>query len=160
MADDAPYEQIVSVEELGAKLPFVMDEDDKREAELTLDTLSDDARDLGSPRWDAHNAPRQVRNIILRAANRHMKNYESYTMSRAGDESVSWTDRGDEAGTAYFTERESSAIRKLAGNRNSGFWSVGLYAYNDPQVKKEVGYASTLDSGEDFPYFADGTGRL
>jgi hypothetical protein len=125
-------ETLVTPEELEAKVPFVMDDDEKREAALALDTLSDDARFYGKATWsDASKTPRQVINLIMRAASRHMKNYDGYVQSRAGDESLSWTDRGEDAGSAYFTKREIAVLREMAGNRRSGFHTVGLVAYGE-----------------------------
>lgn len=121
-------EALVTIEELTPKLPFTMDADEAREAEGALEYLSDDARLYGRRTWATPaTTPRQVKNLILRACVRHMKNYEGYTQSRAGDESVSWTDRGEAAGAAYFTEREIRALKTIAGN--SAFYSVNAVAH-------------------------------
>lgn len=144
-------EALVSVEELAARLPFVMDEDETREAEGALEDLSDDARSYGRATWlNPTSAPRQVRNLVLRAAARHMKNYDGFTTSRAGDESVGWTDRGEQAGSAYFTAAEIKLLRGLSGR--GGFASVPLSTWQN--TAGSVGYVPVAGGGDPFPMFA------
>lgn len=123
---------LATTEELALRLPFVMDTDEEREATGALDDLSDDARIYGRGTWgDTVACPDEVKNLVLRAAARHMKNYDGFTSSRAGDENVYWTDRGHEAGSAYFTEREIKKLKALAGSR-AGFHSVAASAWGTP----------------------------
>lgn len=144
-------EALVTVEELAARLPFVMDEDEKREAVGALEDLSDDARSYGRATWTTPaTAPRQVKNMIRRAAGRHMKNYDGFTTSRAGDESVGWTDRGEQSGSAYFTAAEIKMLRGLSGR--GGFTSVPLSGYQD--TRGAVGYVPAAGGGDPFPMFA------
>lgn len=140
---------LITTEELTGRLPFEMDADETREAEGALEDLSDDARFYGKVQWATPaTTPRQVKNLVLRAAARHMKNYDGFTQSRAGDESLSWTDRGEDAGSAYFTEREIKILRQMSGNQRNGFHSVAVTAWgNSPRVD-----ASNLVRDEDgFP---------
>lgn len=147
-------EPLATLEELAARLPFVMDEDEEREAAGALEDLSDDARTYGKPTWETiARTPQQVRNLILRAAARHMKNPDGYTQSRAGDESVSWTDRGEAAGSATFTDREVKVLRQLAGNTRNGFHSVGIYAYGRKPASA-VGLVGDAGSSEPIQMFA------
>lgn len=132
-------EALVTVEELADRLPFVMDADDEREATGALEDLSDDARYYGSDSWvDALTTPRQVRNLVLRAAVRHMKNYEGFIQSRAGDETLVWTDRGEDAGSAYFTRREQNALRQMAG-KGGGLGSFDTTAWGTSEHHRHVG---------------------
>lgn len=142
---------LVSVPELAARVPFVMTDDEVREAEMALESLSDDARYYGKASWiDANSAPQQIKNLVLRAAARHMKNYEGYVQSRAGDEGLMWTDRGEEAGSAYFTKSEVRILQSYSGNRNSGFHSSDSFAWStkvpavDPNRLVKDEYGQTL----------------
>ena len=124
---------LVSVEELSDRLPFEMDSDEEREATGALDDLSDDARYYGSESWETpETAPHQVKNLILKAAVRHMKNYEGYTQSRAGDETVGWTDRGHESGSAYFTESEQKRLAAYANRSTLHSVSVSSWGTKTP----------------------------
>ncbi|WP_405056969.1 hypothetical protein OG474_30045 [Kribbella sp. NBC_01505] len=108
---------LATVVELADKLPFTMGEDEKREAKLALETLSDDARFYGKPRWtNPFVTPPSVVRLVLKAANRHMKNYEGFTQSRAGDETVAWDGQGEDAGSARFSAAEKKQLQQL-GNR-------------------------------------------
>jgi hypothetical protein len=141
---------LVALADLEARLPFVLNEDEKREATGALEDLSFDAQSIGSARWiDELTTPTAVKNLILRAAARHMKNYEGYTMSRAGDETVQWADQ-ETPGTATFTEDEKSMLRTMGGNRKF-IGSVTVVAHGS--ADRKIGYVPT-DGGSDFPMFA------
>lgn len=147
-------EALVSVLQVADRLSFVMTADEERECQGAIDDLSDDARHYGKAIWtNSDNTPPQVKNLILRAAARYMKNYEGYTQSRAGDESVSMVDRGPEAGSAHFTEREIKVLRELNGNAKSGLHTAGMVAYgNGP--RRSVGFVRDSQSNEPIHYFA------
>lgn len=143
---------LVSITDLASRLPFTLDADETREAEGALADLSFDAQAIGSQLWvDPETTPLAVKNLILRAAARHMKNYEGYTLSRAGDETVQWTDKGESAGTATFTPDEKKIIAQMAG-RGAFIGTVGVYAY--PAPDRKIGYVPSAQ-GADFPLFAD-----
>ena len=149
---------LVDIADLIARLPFVMDEDEMREAEGALSDLSFDAQSIGSALWaDPATTPQAVQNLIVRAAARHMKNYEGYTMSRAGDETVQWQDH-DVAGQATFTKDEKLMLKTMGG-RLPFIGGVGVYAYGT-SVRREgmvpVDYAVEYRRS-DFPLFADET---
>lgn len=145
---------LATTAELAPRLSFVMDEDDEREADGALEDLSEDARHYGSQAWiDQASTPDYVINLILRAAARHMKNYEGYTMSRAGDETVQWTDRGESSGTATFTKEEIKALKGMAGR--TGFGTIPLAGFGK-STRPTIGYVPVAPApGKDFPYFAD-----
>lgn len=148
---------LVTTDELGARLPFAMDADELREATGALEDLSFDAQALGNAAWATPEAtPQSVKNLILRAAARHMKNYEGYTVSRAGDETVQWSDKGESAGTATFTDDEKRLLRTMGG-KTPFIGGVTIVAHGTAQRKigyVPVDYAPTLRRS-DFPLYAD-----
>lgn len=121
-------EEIATLEELQARLDWQLDTGEQAVAKGALEDLSDDARFYGSQRWDELTAPRQVRSLVLRAAARYMRNPDGFVQSRAGDETIIWSDNGEEAGTARFTENERKILGALAG-RGQGIVSVGITAH-------------------------------
>lgn len=107
---------LATVDDLQARLAFEMTPEERREATGALTDLSDLARTYGSSAWASEaSTPESVRNLILRAAARYMKNYEGYVQSRAGDETLIWSDQKGNAGAAYFTSDEKAALRGTAG---------------------------------------------
>jgi hypothetical protein len=134
-----------------------MDADELREATGALADLSDDARHYGSPKWvSVAVTPRQVINLVLKAAVRHMKNYEGYTLSQAGDERVAFTDRGEEAGTAHFTEQEIERLNEIGGHRRTGFYSVGTFAYGRAVRDSREGLVPDAGSNEPIQFYSNG----
>lgn len=143
---------LVSIDDLISRLPFTMDADETREANGALEDLSFDAQSIGSARWTtAANTPQSVQNLILRAAARHMKNYEGYTVSRAGDETVQWAE-SETPGTATFTAEEKRMLAQMGG-RGSFIGTVNVIAYQSAN-RPIVGTVPT-EQGDDFPLFAD-----
>jgi len=114
---------LATVDELQARLDWVLDSGEQGVAQGALDDLSDDARYHGLDTWDSDTAPRQAKSLVLRAAARFMRNPDGYTQSRAGDETLAWTDLGEQAGTAYFTAQEKTMLASLAGKNTSGLYS-------------------------------------
>lgn len=143
---------LVTITELSARLPFVLNDDETREAEGAIADLAFDAQSTGSAGWTTpENTPQAVKNLILRAAARHMKNYEGYTMSRAGDETVQWQDH-DVAGQATFTKDEKTMLRQMGG-RGPFIGSVSIVAYGT-KANYSTEYAPT-SSGSPIPYWYD-----
>lgn len=145
---------LVTTTELAERLPFVMDADELREATGALEDLSDDARLYGSELWlTPTSAPRQVKSLVMRAAARHMKNYDGFVSSRAGDEAVAWTDRGEGAGSAYFTEKEIKALRAMA--HRTGLSSAPTTPWRTrSQPADEFVPTSDTGSTKPFPFYA------
>lgn len=146
---------LATTDELADRLPFTMDPDELREAEGALIDLSDEARHYGSSRWlSIETTPEPVINLILRAATRHMKNYEGYIQSRAGDEAVTFTDKGINAGSAHFTPDEQARLGELGGYRRTTFYSVNAYAYNNGKRQLPTdGFVPGEGSSEPIPYY-------
>ncbi len=143
-------EPLATIEELAARLPFVMDEDEEREAMGALEDLSDDARHYGKSSWtEPATTPPQVSRLVLKAAARHMKNPDGYTQSRAGDETLAWDEKGEEAGAAYFIPREIDQLRRLAGITK--IFSVPMVAWGT-KCRHREGLVPT-EGGSPFPLF-------
>lgn len=149
---------LASNTQLAERLPFVMDENDQREAVGAIEDLSDEARHYGNPRWISPEAtPYAVINLVLKAAARHMKNYEGYTSSRAGDEAVGWTDRGVEAGSATFTPAERDRLADLGGHQRNGFQSVNMFAFQRKTALRQEGLVPDATSSEPINFFSSDT---
>lgn len=151
-------EALAAVSELAARLSFVMSADEQREAVGALEDLSDEARFYGRSNWETpETSPREVKNLVLKAAGRHMKNYEGYTVSAAGDERVGWSDRKtspDEDGSATFSPAERRRLGELAGNRQPDLETAGMFAYQTRRNRRHEGYVPDSGGGT-FPMFCD-----
>lgn len=121
-------DELATLPELQSRLDWQLDTGEQSVAQGALEDLSDDARFYGSQRWDSTTAPRQVKSLVLRAAARFMRNPDGFVQSRAGDETIQWSDGGEDAGTAHFTEREQKILAALSG-RGQGIVSVQAVAY-------------------------------
>lgn len=152
-------EALAAIAQLAVRLPFVMDEDELREAGGALDDLSDEARFYGNSRWTTPTlAPYAVVNMVLKAAARHMKNYEGFVTSRAGDETTTWTDRKsnpDENGSATFSAEERGRLAEHGGKQRSGFHSVGMFAYQRKAHQRQQGLVPDPQSATPIHYFSD-----
>jgi hypothetical protein len=153
-------EPLATVDELQDRLDWVLDSGEQGVAEGALGDLSDDARFYGTSSWtDDLVAPRQVKSLVLRAAARFMRNPDGYTQSRAGDETLQWGDRGENAGSAFFTTREQQMLARIAGSNTSGVISVPLQAWG-PSKPTGPGYVQVDPTNyakkpRDFPFFAE-----
>lgn len=152
-------EPLATIEDLEARLDWVLDDLELSVAETALEDLSDDARFYGSSTWDEATAPRQAKSLVLRAAARFMRNPDGYTQSRAGDETLMWGDKGENAGSAHFTEREQQMLARIAGVNTSSIHSVELVAWG-PRRETGPGYVPVDPTGyaqkpRDFPFFAE-----
>lgn len=146
---------IATFAELQSRLDWVLDSGEQGVANGVLEDLSDDARYYGSEKWDSSTAPRQVKSLVLRAAARFMRNPDGYTQSRAGDETLMWSDQGENAGTAYFNEREQKMLAALANRSNQAFGTAQVVAWGPTKgYHDQVGYVPA--AGGLFPFYADG----
>lgn len=143
-------EPFATVDELKARLDWDLEPDEERAAAGALEDLSEWARYHGR-NWTKDNAPRLVRSIVLSAAARYMRNPDGYTQSRAGDETLAWTDRGHESGSAYLTRNEIESIKRLA--RPATFGTVVVSAWGPQRSRPSAGYVPT-PGGAPFPYYA------
>ncbi|WJN63026.1 head-tail joining protein 1 [Streptomyces phage phiScoe3] len=144
-----------TLEDLKARLDWELDEDEERVAGGALEDASDLAAHYGRE-WAEGNAPRLVRTLVLKAAQRYMKNPDGYTQSRAGDETLAWNDaQGENAGTVYFTDDEIKLLGSLGG-RKPGLVSVPISAWNSKIRHRDHGGRVPVDYGGDtFPLYGD-----
>lgn len=144
-------EPFATVEELQARLDWTLDAGEQSLAEGALEDLSYEAHEFRAAWISAATAPPGVRNLVLKAAARFMRNPDGYTQSRAGDETLGWAEQRD-PGSACFTEAERKRLAGLAGN--NGFGTVQVYAWGNTRNLRE-GYVSTGVAGEKpFPMFS------
>ena len=160
--------ELATLPELQARLDWQLDSGEQNVATSALEDLSDDARFYGSNRWDSDTAPRQVKSLVLRAAVRHMRNPDGFVQSRAGDETIQWSDGGEDAGTAHFTQREEKMLAALAG-RGSCLASVNVVAYgptnrrgpryinpHTQDVSESIGYVPAENGAAPLPFYVEG----
>lgn len=155
-----------TLDELKARLDWTLDADEERIATASLEDASDLARAYAGRDWDpAATAPRLVRTMVLKACKRYMNNPSGYTQSRAGDETLGWSDdAGENAGTVYFTRDEQEMLANLGGRR-SGLVSVGVTAWNSniQRYRNRQSWSSGNDlpagfvpaDGKNVPFFGD-----
>ncbi|MFG1602851.1 hypothetical protein [Actinoplanes sp. NPDC049265] len=135
------------------RLDWALDPDETRIAAAALEDASELARSYGRD-WDTASAPRLVRTLVLKACRRYMNNPNGYTQSRAGDETLGWSDAaGENAGTVYFTEEEQKLLRGLAG-KSPSLASVPISAW-ESQREAPVGVVPVAGGGKPFPLFSD-----
>lgn len=150
-------EPLGTVEELEARMNRSLRYDDLERvaAESALRDASDMARAFGSPTWlTAKDAPPLARVIVFNACRRYMTLIEGVTLSRAGDETLQWTDLRERTGTVFFTAEEREQLRSIAG-RAATVRSWGVFAYNsgDGPAGRGVfpaGYVATEGTREPF----------
>jgi hypothetical protein len=167
-------EVLATTDDVAARLPFVMSPEELRECEGALADLSDEARYYGSGNWtEETRTPNEVKNLILKACARHMKNYEGYISNRAGDETVAWAQprSTDEVGSARFSPAERQRLSDLGGRQVNRLHSVNTFAYQTRlrgrqlNVNERYGYGALTwtdegfvpdETGADgFPLFSD-----
>ncbi|GAA0967418.1 hypothetical protein [Actinocorallia libanotica] len=142
-----------TLDELTARLDWTLDADEERIAASALEDASDLAAHYGRD-WPETNVPRLVRTLVLKAAVRYMRNPDGYTQSRAGDETLAWSDAsGENAGTVYFTDEEIKLLEGLGG-RKPGLGSVQVSAWNS-KIRHRPGLVPVDYGGDAFPLFAD-----
>ncbi len=153
-------EPFAVIGDLTARLDWTLDEDEMRAAEGALEDASNYARMYGKAWEDGMSAPFMVKTIVLTVCVRYMKNLGGYTQSRAGDETLGFTDLGENAGAIYFTEQEQKLLAALAG-KHGGIVSVPIFAWGT-KLSPTTGYVPVSgEPGEKpFPYFADGAGAV
>ena len=83
-----------------------------------------------------------------------MRNPNGYTQSRAGDETLAWSDaHGRDAGSVYFTREEIRLLEELAG-RKPGISSVVVSAWGT-SCRRRKGLVPVDYGGDRFPLFGD-----
>lgn len=144
--------------ELKGRLEWDLDAGEERIAQGALDDLSADAAFYGRP-WTDETVPAYIKTLVLKAAQRYMRNPDGYETSRAGDETLGWGERpGNESGAASFTDKEIAAIRSLI--RPAVFGSVNVQAWGTKLPSASVGRVpvSGYPGERTFPYFSSEDG--
>ncbi|AKY03694.1 head-tail adaptor Ad1 [Streptomyces phage Lannister] len=143
-----------TLDELKGRLDWTLDADEERIAAGALEDASDLAAHYGRS-WADGAAPRLVRTLVLKASARYMRNPGGYTQSRAGDETLGWSDAaGENAGTVYFSDEEQKLLASLGG-KNPGIYSVEVSAWNS-KITPGTGYVPDAGGQADYPFFAEG----
>ncbi|MEU5403718.1 hypothetical protein ABZ348_31005 [Streptomyces sp. NPDC005963] len=145
---------LATLDELKGRLDWTLDADEERIATTALEDASDLARAHAGRDWPtAASAPRLARTLVLKACRRYMNNPSGYTQSRAGDETLGWSDdQGENAGTVYFSADEIELLEGLGG-RKRGLTSVEVTAWNSRIPRGPAGLVPT-QGGAPFPLFA------
>lgn len=153
-----PY---ATLTDLTNRLDWELDDDEVRIATAALEDASDLAAHHGRD-WPDDAVPRLVRTLVLRACKRYMDNPNGYTQSRAGDETLAWSDdQGENAGTVYFTDDEIKLLAGLAGKK-AGLASAQVSAWGtvircrEPGRMDPAGLVPVDYDGRAFPLFSDG----
>lgn len=148
-------EPFATLTELKERLDWTLDAEEERAAEGYLEEASDLARAYGRE-WAVERAPRLVKSLVISAVRRFMRNPEGYTQSRAGDETLGWTDLGHDAGSIYYNEREQRLLAQLAG-RQGTLISASTVAWGPVRKRDDnTGWVPTSDNSDAFPMFRDG----
>ncbi|GGK13209.1 hypothetical protein GCM10010124_02210 [Pilimelia terevasa] len=142
-------EPYATIKELTGRLDWTLDDDELRIAGTALVDASDLARGYGR-NWPVATVPALVRTLVLRSAARYMRNPDGYVTSRAGDEALTWSDLGAEAGTPYFTRPEKALLARLAGNHR--LTSVPATAWQT-KARPDDGTVPVAGGGKHFPMF-------
>lgn len=159
--DPLPYAQLA---QLKGRLDFDIEDDPllRACAENALIDASNQARFYGQD-WPVYAVPPLVKTIVLNACARYMKLIEGVTSSRAGDETLTWTDLREKTGTVFLDDSQQTQLKMLAG-KTPVYHSVPVSAWGGPLHPRRgawtdaqgVGYAPIEGRTKPFPLYADG----
>ncbi|MGI5530158.1 hypothetical protein ACQEVX_23045 [Streptomyces syringium] len=143
--------------ELQGRLDWELDEDERRIAVGALEDASDLAASYGRA-WPEATAPRLVKTLVLKAASRYVRNPNGYTQSRAGDETLAWSEaHGRDAGSVYFTREEIRLLTEFGG-RKPTFSSAPVTAWESTLRPDRGGLVPAGYPGDPFPMFSSDRG--
>lgn len=146
----------VELQEVLDQLEFEVDEQGRRQAYRRIEMAGNLCRHYAGIDWTDLNVPAVVRDITLNVVERYMRNPDAYTQSRAGDETVAWSDRGQGQGLAfYFTEDEREILANL-GQPVARIGSMTMTPWRSRGPLPDVWVPVDYD-GKWFPWIA-GTG--
>jgi len=148
-------EPFATWEDVQRRVDFDLDEQERIAVSSALEDMSDEARFHAGQEWpNPELAPRQVRRIVVRAVARWAENMNGYVTSRAGDETLTWTDLGPEAGQPEFTKKEVKMLKALGEGRTGSFvGTVSLVAYSPLSYDRWDGTLPVQGSTKPFPFF-------
>lgn len=161
MADPQAYAEL---SDLQNRLDFDLSEDPLLEMSATsaLVDASNQARFYGED-WPVFALPPLVKTIVLNACARYMRLIEGVITSRAGDETLTWTDLREKTGTVFMDEAQQLQLRQLAGKTPVfrsvpiSAWGGSLHPSGGAWIDAQgVGYVPTEGTDEPFAFYADG----
>lgn len=130
-------EPFALVEDVQRRLDFALDTAEHAAVQAALEDMSSEARYYGNRAWpDPSATPNIVRATVIKAVARWARNMNGYVTSRAGDETLSWSDVGPEAGAPEFLPKEIKLLKAI-GDGRAGAFSIGsaeVVAY-DPSYR-------------------------
>jgi len=149
-------EPFAQVEDVQRRLDFNLDDTEKAAVEGFLEDMSDEARYHAGRDWaDPSAAPNQVRTTVIKAVVRWARNMNGYIQSRAGDETLSWSDLGREAGAPEFLPKEIKLLKAI-GDGRTGAYRMGtaeLTAYTPVNRTVDDNYVMVAGGGtKPFPF--------
>jgi hypothetical protein len=118
--------RLASADDLAERLGREFDDDELVRVEAVLDDASDLVREESRREWVSETdptvvtAPRIVRMITLRCAERAIRNPEGFSSESAGDYSYQRNGATGEGGL-YLTDRELKLLRRAGGR--TGLWT-------------------------------------
>jgi hypothetical protein len=147
-------EPLATLEELKNRLDWTLDDQEETVATSALEDASSLVRAYGL-NWSPENVPPVIKSIVLASARRLMVNVQGLTVSRAGDETLGWSDIGDKAGSVYLTTDERQIIAGIARGSQT-VTSVSTYAWGTEGRGHKIGasYVPVSYGGKPFPFFA------
>lgn len=132
-----------TVQELQARLEWTLSTTEVGVAEGALDDLTIQAKEYGRATWTDGQHPPAIKSMILSAAARFMRNYEGFSESRAGDETLGWKQGSVEPGTAEFTKGEIKRIKRIASA--PAFGAITTYTWGTTPATREDLMANAKD---------------
>ena len=146
---------LVTLDELKARLPWTLDADEELDATDALEYLSELACSIGQPWPTPESCPRLVRNVIITATKRYLRNPDGYVQSRAGDETLQWTDLGPESGSPHFTKGERRVNAGQGGKGGVQSAPASAWGPQRTDATADLGYVPVTGGGKPFPLYND-----
>ena len=141
---------LVDIETLKSRLEWTLTPEEEQLATGAIEDASELVRFYGLP-WTDTNAPPIVKNIVMSAATRFLRNPDGYTQSRAGDESVSWS-ADAVSGYVSLAKSEIEILAQISGKGSLD--SVELTAWGPSRFPGgRPGYVPVEGGGDPFPLF-------
>lgn len=148
---------LVPVSRLTDALDWDLSPAELADATDALEMASDLVRGHGLSTWTEVNCPPLAAGVALAAAKRYMRTYEGLTQSRAGDETLAYTDLGERMLSVYLTDTEKATLSALVGR--SAIVSVEVTAWRSKDIDT-VGYVPVEGGEQQFPFFASDSGSI
>lgn len=142
-----------TLEDLQSRLEWDLDELETRVALSALTDLSIDATSIGKD-WGA-SPPAYVTRVVLAATVRYMKNLEGVVTSRAGDETLTFNEVKEGAGSPRFTGDEIVGISKAATGL-IGFGTIPILNMGGDGVVISGLVPTDIEGERMIPLFAEG----